>query len=274
MRALKRVLAVIVMVVSILVLLLSLAGIVGTWIVRGELSTALVGIVTNAETLATSAKQGLDQLDATLAQAGDQVAALEQGVQTLGTNVEQNKPLLTALSDKLNAAIGPLLDKASELMTSLGEAVAAVNSAIEAINAIPFLSVNIPQITAVDTLSQSLESLRSEVQTLLTAIDEKSSEIVNGVTSVLTTPLSKIGSTLDQMQAAISGFSQQVGDVQQGLANLKSAIPIWLTWGAVILTVILLWLALSQAALFVLGWRGFSGLDILPRGQKELPTSS
>jgi hypothetical protein len=42
----------------------------------------------------------------------------------------------------------------------------------------------------------------------------------------------------------------------------------------VILTVVLLWFALSQAALFVLGWRGFSGLDILPRGQKELKAAS
>lgn len=274
MRTLERVLAVMVMVVSILALLLSLIGIVGTWIVRGELSTALVGIVTNAETMATSARQGLDQLDATLTQAGDQVAALEQGVQTLGTNVEQSKPLLTALSDKLNAALGPLLDKARELMTSLGEAVAAVNSAIEAVNAIPFLSVNIPEITALDELSQDLESFRTQVEDLLTTIDEKSSEIVNGVTSILTTPLSKISDTLDQMQATISGFSQQVADVQQGLSNLESAIPKWLTWGAVILTVILLWFALSQAALFVLGWRGFSGLDILPRGHKELKAAS
>jgi len=54
------------MVVSILALLLSLAGIAGTWIVRGKLSTALVGFITNAETMVTSAKQGLDQLDATL----------------------------------------------------------------------------------------------------------------------------------------------------------------------------------------------------------------
>jgi phage-related protein len=274
MRTLERVLTVILMVVSILALLLSLAGIVGTWIVRDKLSTALVGIVTNAETMATSAKQGLDHLDATLTQAGDQVAALEQGVQTLGTNVEENKPLLTALSDQLKATLGPLLDTARELMTSLGEAVAAVNSAIEAINAIPFLSAEIPEITALDKLSQDLESFGNEVEDLLTTIDLKSSEIVNGVTSILTTPLSKVGGALDQMQATISGFSQQVGDVQQRLSNLESDIPKWLTWGAVILTVVLLWFALSQAALFVLGWRGFSGLDILPRGQKELNAAS
>jgi hypothetical protein len=39
----------------------------------------------------------------------------------------------------------------------------------------------------------------------------------------------------------------------------------------VILTLILLWLALSQAALFVLGWRALWGQDILPRRQKEVP---
>ncbi len=270
MRTLERALAVVIVVVSTLVLLLSLAGIVGTWIVRDKLSTALVDLITNVETMAASVKQGLDQLDATLTQAGDQVTALEQGVQTLGTNAEENKPLLTGLSGAIKGALGPLLDKAQELMTSLSEAVAAVNSAIEAINAIPFLSADIPEITALDELSQELESFSSEVQGLVTTIDEKSSEIINGVTSTLTTPLSKMGGTLDQMEATISGLSQQVGDVQQGLSNLQSAVPKWLTLGAVVFTVGWLWLALSQAALFVLGWRGFSGLDILPRKQKEL----
>jgi hypothetical protein len=48
------------MVIGVLVLCLS--GIVGTWIVRGQLATDLAGIVTAPKTRATTVKRGLDRL--------------------------------------------------------------------------------------------------------------------------------------------------------------------------------------------------------------------
>lgn len=144
MQTFKRILAVIIMAISVLVLVVSLTGIVGAWIVRAQLTTDLVGLATEAEARASTIKRGLDLLDTTLTRARVQVAAVEQDVQTFGADVEENKPLLTAISDKLGIELSLLVDSAREIMTSIREAVAAVNSAIEAINAIPFVSVPTP----------------------------------------------------------------------------------------------------------------------------------
>ncbi len=274
MRTLKRVLAAIVMAIGIVVLVLCLAGIAGTWIVRGQLATDLVDIVTAAETRATTIKQGLDRLDTALAQARDQVAAVEQDVEASGADLEQNKPLLTAISDRLGVELSPLVDSAREIMTSIHEAVAAVNSAIEAINTIPFVSVPVPELETIKKLSQDVEDFRTEVQDLRTAIDQRRSEIIQGAVSIITTPTSQIGSTLDEMQTTVSGYRQQVGAVQERLSTLKSAIGRGLTWAAVILTLILLWVAFSQVGLLVLGRRAFSGQDLLAQERQELPASS
>jgi predicted nucleic acid-binding Zn-ribbon protein len=274
MRTLKRILAVIVMVISVLLLVLSLASIAGTWIVRDQLTTGLVGIVTAAETRATTVKQGLDRLDTALTQARDQVAAVEQDVQAFGADVEQNRPLFTAISDRVGLNLSPLVDSAREIMTTIREAVAAVNSTIEAINAIPFVSVPVPELESLKKLSQDVDNFRTEVQDLRTAMDQRRIEIIDGAVSIITTPTSQIGSTLDGMRTTVSGYSRQLGAVQEGLSSFKSAIGRWLAWTAVILSLILLWLALSQAGLFVLGWRAFSGQDLLPRKQQEPPTSS
>jgi hypothetical protein len=76
------------------------------------------------------------------------------------------------------------------------------------------------------------------------------------------------------MQAAISDYSQQLSSVQEGLSAFKSAIRRWLTWTAVISTLILLWLVFSQSVLLVLGWRAFSNRTLLPGERRELPTDS
>jgi chromosome segregation ATPase len=273
-HTLKRILAAIVMVISVLVLVLSLTGIVGTWIIRDQLASDLLGIVTAAEIRASTTKQGLDRLDAALAQARGQITTVEQDVQAFGADLEQNKPLLAAISDRLSLNLAPLLDSAREIMTTVREAVVAVDSAIEAINAIPFVSVPVPELESIKKLSQDVDNFRTEVQNLRTATEQRRSEIIGGAISIVTTPTSQLGSALDEMQATISGYSQQLDSVQEGLSTFKSTIRRGLTWAAVISTLILLWLVLSQAVLLVLGWRAFSNRPLLPGERREPPTDS
>ena len=270
----KRILAVVVMIFSVLVLLLSLTGIAGTWIVRNRLNTDLVDIVTAAEARVSATKQGLDRLEAVLAQARSHITTVEQDVQAFGADLEQNRPLLAAISDKLGLNLAPLLDSAREIMTTVRETVVAVDSAIEAINAIPFVSVPVPELESVKKLSQDVDNFRTEVQNLRTAIEQRRSEIIGGAISFVTTPTSQLGSALDEMQAAISDYSQQLSGVQEELAAFKSAIRRWLNWTAVISTLILLWLVFSQSVLLVLGWRAFSNRTLLPEERREPPTDS
>jgi hypothetical protein len=274
MLTFKRILSAIVIAISVLLLVLSLAGIVGTWIVRDQLHTDLVGIVTAAETRATTVKKGLDRLDTALTQSRSQVTAIEQEAQAFGTSLEENRPLLTAISDAIGIELSPLIESARETMTTVREAVAAVNSAIEAINAIPFVSVPAPELQTLQKLSQDVESFRTEVQAVRTAMEQRRSEIIQGTVSIITTPTSQIGGTLDEMLDTVSGYSQQVGAVQEGLSRFRSAIGSTLTWTAIIVTLILLWIAFSQVGLLVLGWRAFSGQDLMPRKQQELPVNS
>jgi len=265
MHTLKRILSVVVMVVSALVLVLSLAGIAGAWIVRGQLATGLEGIATAAETRAEAVQQGLDRLSATLAQAHDGVVSIEQQAQALGADLEQSKPLLTAISDKLGLELRPLFDKAGEIVTTIQETVAAVNSIVEGINALPFVSSPVAELEKLNQLSQELDDLVAEVQNLRTTIDQRQSELVQGAVALITTPTSQIGDTLEAMQTTASGYSQEIDRLREGLSSLRSSVGRGLTWGAVILTLALLWFAVSQVGLAVLGWRAFLGQDLLPR---------
>ena len=269
MQTFRRVLTAIVMAISVLLFVLSLIGVVGTWIVRDQLDTDLMAVATAAETQATRVQRGLDRLDAVLTLARDQVTAIERDVQAFGTNLEENRPLLAAISDAIGIDLSPLVESAQQTMATVREAVVAVNSAIEAINAIPFVSVPTPELQTLQKLSQDVEDFRTEVQAVRTAIDQRRSEIIQGTVSVVTTPASEIGATLDEMSDTVSGYSQEVGAVQARLSGFKAAIGGTLTWLAVGLTLSLLWIAFSQAVLLVLGWRVFSGGTLPPRERNE-----
>ncbi len=272
MQTPKRILTAIVVAISVLVLVLSLTGIVGTWIVRDQLHTDLMVVVTAAETKATRVQQGLDRLDVVLTWARDQVTAIEQEAQAFGTNLEENRPLFAAISDSLGIELSPLIESARETITTVREAVAAVNSAIEAVNAIPFVSVPAPELETLQKLSQDVENFRTEVQAVRTDIDQRRSEIIQGAVSIVTTPVSEIGTALDEMTDTVAGYSQQVSAVQDGLSDFKAAIGRTLNWLAVGLTLFLVWIAFSQGVVLSLGWRAFSGRDLWER-ERETPPS-
>jgi len=265
MRTVKRILAVVVMVISALMLVLSPVGIAGTWIVRGQFLSDLGEIVTAAETRAETVQQELDRLGRTLAQAADEVAAVEREVQSLGADLEQNKAMLTAISDRFGLQLGSLIDKVGETVAKIRETMAAVNSIVEGVNALPFVTSPVADLEALNQLSEDLDALVTEIEDLRTTIDRRQSEIVQGAVALIAVPAAQIGGVLEAMEAGVSGTSREIDRVQEGLSSLQAAVRRRLTWGAVILTLILSWLALSQVGLGVLAWRAFLGMDVLPQ---------
>ena len=130
-----------------------------------------------------------------------------------------------------------LFESAREVMTTIRERVAVVSSAIEAINALPFISIPVSEMERMERLSQHIDSVRTQVQDLRTALDQRRSEIIQGAVSIVT--------TLGEMQGTVSGYSDQIDAVQEGLSDFKPAIGGWLTWVTVIFTLMLLSIAVS-----------------------------
>ena len=267
MRTAERVLSVVVMVISALMLVLSPVGIAGSWIVRGQLLSDMEQIVTAAESRAETVQQELNRLGSTLVQVADEVAAVERGVQGLGADadLDENSLPLSALSDRLDLELGSLIDKADEIMAKIRETVTAVNAIVEGINALPFVTRRVADPEALNKLSEDLDGLMMEAEDLRNAVDRAQSEIVEGAVALIVVNATRIGDMLETMQARVSGYSQEVDRLREGLSSLQAAVRRWLTWGAVALTAILSWLALSQIALAVLAWRAFLGQDVLPR---------
>ena len=272
MQKLKRILVVIVIVISILVLVASLMGIFGVWRIRPQLTADLMALATGAETRVTNMISGLNQIETALAGAQEQVTSVEEDLQTFGSNVEENRPLATAISDRLDLGLLPLIESTRDLLTNILDGVDTLNSSIETLNAIPFVSIPMAELEKIENLSQMMDNLQTQAQDLRTTLDQRRSEIIQGTVAVLTTPTSQLISTLDEMQTRVSNYSQRLGALQARLFDFQISIGGWLTWVAVLVTLILLWAAFSQVLLLVLSWRYFSGQE--PLVQQLLGTSA
>jgi hypothetical protein len=184
---------------------------------------------------------------------------VEQNLQNFGSDVEENRPLATAISDRLDFGVLPLLESTRDLITNILEGVDSLNSKVEALNALPFVSIPAAELERIENLSQTLDDLHIQAQELRTTMEQRRSEIIQGTVTTLTIPTSELINKLDEMQTRVSDFYQRLGALQDRLSNFASSISSWLTWFAILVTVILLWFVFSQVVLFILGWRYFSG---------------
>ena len=83
MELLKRILAVTVMVLSVLLMILWVAGIVGNWMANKALTDATVQVLTGADTVLGRTEQALTRLDTAVGNARDRVAAFDQELGTV-----------------------------------------------------------------------------------------------------------------------------------------------------------------------------------------------
>jgi len=270
---LKRVLAAATIVASVLMLVLSLAGVAGTWVVRSRLVDSLTSIMATVEAETAQVQQQMERLDVALTQAREQLAAIEQEVQALGSDPNETAPLLTALAGRLETDFAPVVARAQATTRTFLETVAAVNLIVENLNALP-LGEPVVDLERLNRLAEEIETTQAELQNLRLLIEQRGGEIVASTISVIATSISRIRSGLDEAQATLSGYSQQIAAVQADLQALKSVSERWLTWTSAIFTLILAWLAFSQVALLLLGWRAFRGLDIWPRRRQEMPVEN
>lgn len=272
MKNLKRILAVIVMVISILMLIVSLVGMFSVWRIRPQLTADLMTLAAEAETRVVTVISGLDQINTAFVSVHDQVSSVEQDIQTFGSDVEENRPLATAISDRLDFRLLPLIESTRELLSTILDGVDTLNSSIETLNAFPFVSIPTAELERTENLVQTLDDIQTQAQDLRTTIDQRRGEIIQGTVEALTTPTSQLISTLDEMQTRVFNYSNRLGTLEERLSNFQISIGSWLTWAAVILTLILLWFAFSQVGLFVLGWRFYSGQDLLAQ-DAQVPLS-
>ncbi len=163
MRTLKRILAIVVIALCVVGILAAAAGIVGVWRANGPITEALVKTVSGLEAVVGGIGDGLERLTARLDTASAAVALVEDTVTVAGDTLAQSTPVLELLNRIFGDQLLPSVSAGLETARSLGESALAFNSALEAVNSVPLVSVPTlpPELTS---LAQDLVDLENHGQ--------------------------------------------------------------------------------------------------------------
>ena len=79
---------------------------------------------------------------------------------------------------------------------------------------------------------------------------------------------------MDSLMETLDEYAEKIETTQDQLTYLEQNLPRWIDYTSAVLTVILVWLGISQVGLFVLGWSYYKGQDLVSPTPKEIEATA
>jgi hypothetical protein len=246
----RKILRWLAIVVAVLVIVLSAAGIVGTWWVHNTATDVTLKAFSIIDTAVGVVDTGASRANELVQRGRDEVEQVESTIKAVGANVEQNSPLLTALSNRVNERLAPVVDQIRTTLAPVSSTVRAARALVDFVNAIPFVRETPPAVDELDIALNRLDDASANVRqindTLRTTVIEGKNELTGEAVDTLTTLTGRVDDRLSETQTVVEQVQADLLALQERLSLLRSRLLLIYNLTAVGLTLFMVWVIYSQ----------------------------
>jgi len=271
MRNITYIIGITVIIAAIAGLVICIGGIVGVWMAREPLATSLTNTFDLLGTTLKATSDGLTVADQSLSQAANSVTALENTIRTMGKAVRDSVPLVESLSILIGKDLPDAILATQSALTSAQSSAKSVDSTLTLLTAFPFLPIEpyAPEVPLTDALGEVSASLDPIPQTFVAM--EDSLKTSQGNLKLLSAQVAVIANNVGELKTNLADAREVLAQYQAILATLGGQIdaalailPRLMNLMAWLLTVIFVWLGLTQVGLL------YQGLEMVgAKGKKE-----
>jgi hypothetical protein len=246
----KRILVGVVMVLTLVGLILDIAGLVGVWAAYGPARNSVISV-------SNTLTQGLQVADKGLTRANGYV---QTGRQTLtqvntlatqlGDHAKTNSPLITALSQRVDTKLAPVIEQAQTAAATVHDSALKVNGALAALNRFPGVTVP-PLNDQLTTISDRAQDAVSAMQDLRVTLANIKAGVVTKAETTVTKITARIDAPLARIQALINTYQAKVTNAKDRVTSAMNTILTWLLISAVALTILFIIVAAALLLLFL-----------------------
>ena len=264
----KRIGALFLLILSVFFFVASLAGIVTVWIYNGRFTEQALSELGAIEDDLVRSQQNIQSARENLESAQAQIDIFQTAIEAIGLDAIQNTEVLAEVVGKVEGTLTPILDQAAGTVGAFREKFVAFKEALESLNDLPLVNIEIPGVETIDQIAQNVAELQSQILETKQKVQDIST-LTQETVETFSTGFANWETTIQESLAQLDANSAKITAYQARLDNLQNDVPIWLDRVAVILTVIFVWLAFSQVGLFILAWEFYQGEDLLMKWRSQ-----
>ena len=269
----KSILGLVLLVLSVIFFLVSLGGLIGIWVYNQPLTERVMTLVQTTSQDLEGAAAAIELSQAELISAQAQLDLLQAIMETLGLNAEEDLNRLADIVGRVEDTLSPVLDSLSSGIGTLRDALLNIKDTLERINELPLVNIEIPGIEEIEQGAGQLQDLQNQIEEGGGKIEQLSQTTQDTVDS-LVTGFARLETSIDSLMETLDEYEEKIEATQEQLTYLEQNLPRWIDYTSAVLTVILVWLGISQVGLFVLGWSYYKGQDLVSPTAKEIEATA
>ena len=256
---LKKIGRVLILMVAVLVIVLSVGGIIGAWGVNNVVTNVTLKIFSVVEGGANLVDTAAGRVETLVQDGRDEVQQTESTINTVAANIQENRPVLTALSERLETRLGPTVDKIQEAVAPARDALVTIGNVVTFANSIPFVQERAPRLGQLEEVLTELGNLSTDLQQLRTTLREATlataDELTQQLVTVLTGLTSRVDGWLAEIETGIQGVRSDIEAFQVRTQMIKSGLLLAYNLIALLATLLYIWVIYSQVVVIRHHWR-------------------
>lgn len=267
----RKIFSGILIVLSIFFLVLSMTGIGAIWIYNEPLTREATGQLQEVDSQLAQVEATLASSEKELARALRIVDTSQAALEKLTQQSESAESLFESIQSTLDDRLIPELKTTRSRIETARTTLESLQSVLANVSGlIPGLDLNVPDKILTDLISstRSLDAEIANVEQLAT----QASTFVSDTSYLLGGDLTETRDSLQNFLTSIQDYKKKVAGWREQDRQLIEGAPRWIDQASVILTIFLLWFALSQFGLLLHGLSlraGGDPLSVLRRQPKD-----
>lgn len=225
MKTVKLIGAWILMILAVVGVVAVLAGLVGSWIVRNEVTHVTLNLLTVGETAVAATSDSVNQVESRLGESADKVMAVEEGVVSAGEVLEDNSIIIALINETVGDELAPALTSAKETAVTVANLTFALSDAVDAANGVPFVNLDGPAVNFIQGAADGIVIVHDDMTAMKKELVDRREGRIEGGVDVITGYTSGIILGIQEVQSSLQAFDDELAVLSADLGALKISLP-------------------------------------------------
>ncbi len=258
---LKRGLGFVLVVAAIASLVLTALGLVGMWVVRGNMITAVADTAALFTTTLQTTDKALNVAVKTLDDAHLSIASLVSATQSMASSLRDGQPAVTAVTQLLKQDLPTTIETAHTAITSAARTAQGIDDLLNQLARVPLINLDYrpsePLADSVTGIGATLSDMPVKLQAIAGNLDTLNGDlsVIANQVAGLGTAILQIDSNLSDARAVIQEYQAQVARALPVLQSIQTGAGNFITLLLGVLTFVMAWLMIVQLIALGLGLR-------------------
>ncbi len=261
----KRLVALLVLFLSSIGLLVGLAGIAGVWVVRQKVTGGVDHLFAKTEEALQFTSRGISKGETFLADSQKDLKKVQAVVVVLQSGVVQ-LPGMQALVKTTYKKLKPNLEQVQGQLLAAKDSALVLNKLLELLKEIPLSETPRLQEERLEKWSERLQTLATATQELHDALENEQFLFDGKLLKKVQASLAKVEQILEDVRHVVNEIKEGIAEAGTETQELHQHLHSWIGGIAIVLTIVLLWIAFSQGNLLLSSTRWMKGRTQEPTG--------